>query len=141
MDESLLDGHKACYGPDKEWKLRNKALTVFEEIRNISGEGKTPITYLVLGGHGYIIDNVTTGLTQKDSYDIFTADTIINYESYPIYPNGEIGLKYNYDFSLKKNRRGPRRCWFSKNSKVIFPGRCKFFSVKSLSLWQNTFAS
>ena len=121
MDIDLLSGHRENYGISKSWLLREKSLSVFTAIRDKSGEGRYPISRMVVGGHGSG-KGTCRGVTKLESGDPFTGDKIPHYAGLDIDENLTIGLRQPYDFTAKQKRKGPPRCWFSKNSKVIFPG-------------------
>ena len=120
MDSDLLSGHRANYGSETSWLVRETSNSAFLAIKEKSGEGKYPISRMVLGGHGGG-EGERRGVTKLGSGDVFDAFKIPNYAPYE-WIGTDPGLRQPYDFTSKQNRRGPHRCWFTKNSKVIFPG-------------------
>lgn len=99
--KDLVAGHSAVYG--NVGYLRGDKVPT--KIKKISREGATPISFLLVGGHslsGYGVSD------QSGRYEFDTNDlTTLN-----IHPT----------FSRAKKKKGPLRCWFTRNAQAVFPG-------------------
>jgi rhs family protein-like protein len=85
------------------------ATNVASQIENISGQGATPISYMLLRGHA---DSTMIGGQIGDDTSYFKVSDYINYNanSYPI------------TYERASQRKGPKRCWFARNATVRFAG-------------------
>lgn len=76
---------------------------VAEAIKVKSGEGASPIGDFILAGHG--------GNTGK-----------INGQYYPFWPVDLLNLNQAPAFQRAQNRKGPVRCWFTRDARAVFLG-------------------
>lgn len=89
--------------------------TVAERIRKTSQEGKTPISYLALAGHGGIAGKFNThffsflGFGDYDTWKYFNMEKLAE-------------MNKPASFERAKQKKGPVRCWFTREAKVIFSG-------------------
>lgn len=99
--------------------------SIYDMIVKSSGEGKTPISMFQIVGHSW--SNLSTIGSQPDEGDHF-AQTFYT-KSITAIPSrkagqGARGKNDTNTFSRASAKKGPNRCWFSKNAKVYGIG-CK----------------
>ena len=75
------------------------------KIKNVSGEGKTPIHQFLVGGHGGVVTENNNG----DVLSSYSVSDILNLGSRPT-------------FSRAKLMKGPCRCWFTRSAQVRMSG-------------------
>jgi hypothetical protein len=99
LDDDLYAGHVSVYGS----MTRVRGDLVAAKIREISSEGGTPISYLLIGGHGGM--QGTIGGVAKN-FDVATI----------------VAMEQQVSFTRAQQKKGPVRCWFSRNANAIFTG-------------------
>ncbi|MCP4113091.1 MAG: RHS repeat-associated core domain-containing protein [Desulfobacteraceae bacterium] len=91
--------YESVFGP----LLALKGEEVANKIKEVSGEGSTPISFFLIAGHG--------GNSGKYGgvWSTFTAQRLVNIAHAPT-------------FSRAKMKKGPLRCWFTKSAMALFYG-------------------
>jgi hypothetical protein len=110
--KDLLAGFRSVFGSSIPYMRADK---VAGKIQEVSGEGATPVSYLLVAGHsgsngmsGWKYDKTTEPKDDKTWYR-FTAGQLTALSQAPT-------------FVRAKERRGPVRCWFTRDAKAVFPG-------------------
>jgi RHS repeat-associated protein len=104
-----------------------------------SGEGRTPIYYGVVGGHGGV-GGFFVGQKPGDNPRIATYGGIIltvEEEWWQFEVDSIVRLSNpNFDFNRASHKHGPLRCWFTRNAQMWFIG-CKSHRDVSRSFAEN----
>ena len=93
---------------------------VAQKIKTLSGEGATPLVYLLVAGHSGsdgmmgIINGVKSRFTARKLLELSEAPT----------------------FERAKQKKGPCRCWFTKNANTVFPG-CLSYGAMAQTMAKN----
>ncbi len=93
-------------------------------LANKSGQGKTPISQLLIGGHNY---GAKAEIGNNPGGPIWKASDIINIATEPD------NSKNTYGSAIKKI--GPPRCWFAREAKIYG------FACNTHPAWTNDWAS
>jgi RHS repeat-associated protein len=106
IDSSYYGRDAAFYGT----KELIHGSRVASRIKQVSGEGATPIEWLVIAGHssGPRMSGRKSGY--DDPYGSFATLSLVDLASEPV------------TFERASSRRGPIRCWFTRDASVYFAG-------------------
>ncbi len=135
---SLSAGLKNRAHPNKYANIQNNAeksflnltfLTpsqIINKIKKDSGQGKSPLAFFLLKGHGFAGEHYMKGALGQ-----FHIDDLILY--------AEVMEGYQ-DYTHAKKKIGPPRCWFTKNAKVYASGCRTGVSAKGQPSFAEYFA-
>ena len=130
-DEFLL-AVKAVYtrGSTRKTYMWRGDLDAAAYIRDVSGQGKTPISLAFIGGHHFGNDNLKLGDANKSA--MFSAQDLTFASDYFCIDDSNNDAR----LALARRKIGPPRCWFTRNA-VVYGVGCSTNSGWALD-WANT---
>ena len=88
-----------------------QATEIFDTIKTQSGQGGSPISYLLINGH--MSATSIGGYVGGGKYARFTVAA---------YSSAAGAKEFDISFERASKKMGPKRCWFSRNAEVRFAG-------------------
>jgi len=112
----VLSGYRSVFGEDTPYLRADK---VAKEIRRVSGQGKTPIEYLLVAGHsgGY---GISGGKYEKGS--VGDGKKAPHEERYRFSADSLLKLEEPATFARAKAKHGTVRCWFTRDAEAWLVG-------------------
>jgi hypothetical protein len=117
-EKEVSDAMESVIGP-LEYHLHGGS-ELKKKIVEISGEGGTPISYLLTAGHGSPSEIGGQFLTRRFSPTYPFVDYTATWDTMTV--ADLLALESAPTFVRASQRKGPSRCWFTRDSTAIFAG-------------------